>query len=288
MNKNQKGILLAVLAAALYAISTPLSKLLLAELPPTFLAAFLYLGAGVGMSAVSLFQGVASKKQIENRLDKSDTPYVIGMILLDVAAPILLLFGLRSATPENVSLLNNFEIVATALIALLIFKEKISKRLWLAIGLTTLACGILSFEGGASMEFSIGSLLVILAASCWGLENNCTRKLSEKDPLQIVVVKGLCSGGISLVIGLATGESLKSLPIILAAMGLGFVAYGLSIFTYVYAQRFIGAARTSAYYAVSPFIGVLLSLIIFRQLPGTTFVFALVVMSFGSYLAAKD
>ena len=288
MNKNQKGILLAVLAAALYAISTPLSKLLLAELPPTLLAAFLYLGAGVGMSAVSLFQGVASKKQIENRLDKSDTPYVIGMILLDVAAPILLLFGLRSATPENVSLLNNFEIVATALIALLIFKEKISKRLWLAIGLTTLACGILSFEGGASMEFSIGSLLVILAASCWGLENNCTRKLSEKDPLQIVVVKGLCSGGISLVIGLATGESLKSLPIILAAMGLGFVAYGLSIFTYVYAQRFIGAARTSAYYAVSPFIGVLLSLIIFRQLPGTTFVFALVVMSFGSYLAAKD
>ena len=288
MNKNQKGILLAILAAALYAISTPLSKLLLAELPPTLLAAFLYLGAGVGMSAVSLFQGVASKKQIENRLDKSDTPYVIGMILLDVAAPILLLFGLRSATPENVSLLNNFEIVATALIALLIFKEKISKRLWLAIGLTTLACGILSFEGGASMEFSIGSLLVILAASCWGLENNCTRKLSEKDPLQIVVVKGLCSGGISLVIGLATGESLKSFPIILAAMGLGFVAYGLSIFTYVYAQRFIGAARTSAYYAVSPFIGVLLSLIIFRQLPGIAFVLALVVMSFGSYLAAKD
>jgi drug/metabolite transporter (DMT)-like permease len=131
---------------------------------------------------------VAGKKQIENRLDKSDTPYVIGMILLDVAAPILLLFGLRSATPENVSLLNNFEIVATALIALLIFKEKISKRLWLAIGLTTLACGILSFEGGASMEFSLGSLLVILAASCWGLVNNCTRKLSEKDPLQIVVV----------------------------------------------------------------------------------------------------
>ena len=148
--------------------------------------------------------------------------------------------------------------------------------------------GILSFEGGASMEFSIGSLLVILAASCWGLENNCTRKLSEKDPLQIVVVKGLCSGGISLVIGLATGESLKSFPIILAAMGLGFVAYGLSIFTYVYAQRFIGAARTSAYYAVSPFIGVLLSLIIFRQLPGIAFVLALVVMSFGSYLAAKD
>jgi drug/metabolite transporter (DMT)-like permease len=90
------------------------------------------------------------------------------------------------------------------------------------------------------------------------------------------------------VLGLATGESLKSFPIIFAAMALGFVAYGLSIFTYVYAQRFIGAARTSAYYAVSPFIGVLLSLIIFRQLPGTTFVLALVVMSFGSYLAAKD
>ncbi len=288
MNKNHKGIVLAILAAALYAISTPLSKMLLTDLPPTILAACLYLGAGVGMSLVSLVQSVAGKKQVESRLDKGDAPYVIGMIILDVAAPILLLFGLRAATAENVSLLNNFEIVATALIALLIFKEKISKRLWFAIGLITLACGILSFEGGAAMEFSFGSLLVILAASCWGLENNCTRKLSEKDPMQIVVVKGLCSGGVSLVIGLASGEGLENFWMIFLAMALGFVAYGLSIFTYVYAQRFIGAARTSAYYAIAPFIGALLSLIIFHKLPGITFILAAIVMSVGSYLAAKD
>lgn len=311
MNKNQKGIILAILAAALYAISTPVSKLLLTELPPTLLAGFLYLGAGVGMGIVSLSFRVARSRaniqtkressevpsyteenagqhRIESRLERGDLPYVLGMIALDVAAPILLLLGLRSATPENVSLLNNFEIVATSLIALLIFGEKISARLWWAIGLITLASGILSFESVRAMDFSLGSLLVILAACCWGLENNCTRKLSEKDPMQIVVVKGLCSGGMSLMIGLISGERIESFAIVLGALALGFVAYGLSIFTYVYAQRYIGAARTSAYYAVAPFIGAILSLIIFRQLPGVAFVIAAAVMAVGSYLAAKD
>ncbi len=311
MNKNQKGIILAILAAALYAISTPVSKLLLTELPPTLLAGFIYLGAGVGMGIVSLSFRVARSRaniqtkresseepsyteknpgqhRIESRLERGDLPYVLGMIALDVAAPILLLLGLRSATPENVSLLNNFEIVATSLIALLIFGEKISARLWWAIGLITLASGILSFESVRAMDFSLGSLLVILAACCWGLENNCTRKLSEKDPMQIVVVKGLCSGGMSLMIGLISGERIESFAIVLGALALGFVAYGLSIFTYVYAQRYIGAARTSAYYAVAPFIGAILSLIIFRQLPGVAFVIAAAVMAVGSYLAAKD
>ena len=288
MNTNKKGILLAILAAALYAISTPISKILLAEIPATLLAAFLYLGAGMGMSVIGIARKANGKVSEEEKLERSDLPYVLAMIILDIAAPILLLLGLSTATPENVSLLNNFEIVATALIALLFFGEKISKRLGLAIGLITLASFILSFESIEAFEFSFGSLLVIAAACCWGLENNCTRKLSSKDPLQIVIVKGLCSGVGSLIIGLAIGEKIENYWYVVAAIVLGFVAYGLSIFTYVYAQRMIGAARTSAYYAIAPFIGSTISLLLFPKIPEITFFAAVLVMGVGSYLASKE
>ena len=104
MNTNKKGILLAILAAALYAISTPISKLLLVEIPSTLLAALLYLGAGIGMSVIGIARKVKGKVSEEEKLERSDLPYVIAMIILDIAAPILLLLGLSTATPENVSL----------------------------------------------------------------------------------------------------------------------------------------------------------------------------------------
>ena len=135
------------------------------------------------------------------------------------------------------------------------FREKIGKQLWVAIGLITLSSILLTIEDASSFQFSTGSLFVLLACVCWGFENNCTRCLSHSDPLEIVIVKGLCSGIGSVIIGLTIGESLPGIRDILLILLLGFVAYGLSIYFYVYAQRDLGAAKTSAYYAVAPFIG---------------------------------
>jgi drug/metabolite transporter (DMT)-like permease len=174
------------------------------------------------------------------------------------------------------------------MIALIIFGERISRRLWIGIGFVTLSCGLLSFEDLSSLQFSIGSLFVMLAALCWGLENNCTRKLSSKDPLKIVLLKGVFSGSTSLIIGLLIGERTKALLPLAAVLAVGFVAYGLSIFFYVYAQRALGAARTGAYYAVAPFISTLLSLIIFRELPPSTYFVALILMAIGAWTCAKD
>lgn len=103
------------------------------------------------------------------------------MVVLDIAAPIFLMLGIARTTSSSVSLLGNFEIVATSLIALLLFREVISKHLWLAIALVTLASLILSFEPG-TIQLNLGSLLVLAACACWGLENNCTRALSNKTP----------------------------------------------------------------------------------------------------------
>ena len=222
----------------------------------------------------------------EQKLTRKDFPFAVGMIVLDIAAPICLMIGLRSTTSANASLLNNFEIVATSVIALLVFKEAIGKRLWLAIGLITLSSAILSMEDASSLHFSAGSLFVLLACICWGFENNCTRMMSQSDPLEIVVLKGFGSGLGSLAIAFVVGEQLPPLRLILCALLLGFVSYGLSIFFYVYAQRKLGAAKTSAYYAISPFIGVLLSLLIFQEMPSLSFWAALLIMALGAYFAA--
>lgn len=282
------GIFLAILAAALYAINMPLSKLLLDYIPSTLMAGFLYLGAGLGMGIVAFFRKAKKTEKTEARLTKSELPYTIAMILLDIAAPICLLIGLKTEAAANASLLNNFEIVATAVISLMLFKEQISLRLWLGIFFVTLSCALLSFEDITSLQFSFGSLFILLACVCWGFENNCTRKISSKDPLQVVLLKGIFSGIGSVTIGFCIGERITVLWSILAVLCVGFVAYGLSIFFYVYAQRLLGAARTSAYYAVAPFIGALLSLAIFREIPHYTYFIALGVMAIGAWLSAND
>lgn len=287
MEQNKlKAIMFAFLAAVFYAINVPISKVLLQHVGPTTMAALLYLGAGIGIGIMSLF----NKKDREKAesLTKAELPYIVGMIVLDIAAPIFLMLGISYGSSANASLLGNFEIVATTVIALILFKEAVTKRLWLAIGLITLSSILLSFEGTDSFHFSYGSLLVIMATVCWGLENNCTRELSSKSTYQIVMLKGLCSGLGALVIALIKRESFPGIGYIAIALALGFVAYGLSIFMYVRAQNVLGAAKTSAYYAVNPLIGALLAFVFLSESLSWMYVIALIVMVFGSALVVVD
>lgn len=283
MDRGLRAVGLALLAAVLYAVNLPFSKLLLGQVGSLTLAGLLYLGAGAGMALLSLFH-----RDDAPRLGREDLAPTLGMILLDIAAPILLMLGLRGGEAASAALLGNFEIVATALFALLLFRERVSRTLWAALGCITLSCGILSFQGAESLRFSAASLLVLGAACCWGLENNCTRRLSSKSAREIVILKGFFSGGGSLCLARLAGESLPPLGVALRAMGLGFVSYGLSIFFYVRAQRELGAARTSAYYSVNPFVGSLLALLLLREGLGPGYFAALPVMLLGVGLATAD
>lgn len=282
---SRPAVLSAVGAAALYALNTPFSKLLLGDVSPRMLAALLYLGAGSGMLLVRFFDRIAGSVRLETPLTRRDLPYTAGMVALDIAAPIFLMTGLSETTASNAALLNNFEIVATALIALLLFREPISRRLWLAIALVTLASALLSFEDASSLSFSRGSPLVLLACVCWGFENNCTRRISGRDPVEIVIVKGFGSGLGALCVALLLGERLPAALPLLGALLLGFVAYGLSILLYLYAQRGLGAARTSAYYALAPFFGAALSFLLLRDAFSPGFALALALMAAGAALA---
>lgn len=286
MKEKVKAITYALLAALFYAINVPISKILLETVGPTSMAALLYLGAGLGIAVLSVFR--KKDRDITQKLTRKDLPYVIGMIVLDIAAPIFLMMGISYGSSANASLLGNFEIVATTVIALCIFKEAVSKRLWIAIALITLSSIILSFEGTESLQFSYGSLFVLLATVCWGFENNCTRNISSKDTYEIVTIKGIFSGLGSLVIAFIGREIFPGMEYIAAALVLGFVAYGLSIFLYVRAQNTLGAAKTSAYYAINPFVGAFLSFVFLNEKLSIPYLIALTVMNAGSALVVRD
>lgn len=276
-------ILSAVLAALLYALSTPFLKLTLTVVEPVFLAGLLYLGAGVGMLMICMF----TKESMP--FAKKQYPYVIGMILLDVLAPILLLYGLRLSVAENAALLNNFEIVATSVFAFFIFKEKISIRLRYAIVIITIASILLSVNNlQSSLSFSFGSVLIILATMVWGLENNFTRNLSDNSPIKITAIKGIFSGLSSILLAYFFNQMTWDVSLILLSMLLGFITYGLSIMFYIYAQRSLGASKTSSFYALAPFLGAGISILIFNDTPQLNFYIALVLMIWGIVLITID
>ena len=288
MNSKSIATVYAILAAALYAINVPLSKVLLNYVEPTMMASFLYLGAGFGLFLLGIVEKLIGKGGKKEPLTKKELPYTIAMVILDIVAPILLMLGIARTNSANVSLLNNFEIVATSIIALVVFKEVISKKLWFAIFLVTIASIVLTFEGQGSFVFNRGSLFVLGACLCWGFENNCTKMISNKSSVEIVVIKGTFSGLGSLIVALLLGESIPAVKWLFCVLILGFVAYGLSINFYIMAQKDLGAAKTSAYYSVAPFLGVAFSMILLKERPSLQFFVALIIMIFSTILMVKD
>lgn len=288
IKQEMRASIFAILAATLYAINIPLAKLILNHVNPTMMAAFLYMGAGIGMMAYGFLHRAIVKDKQKELLTRKELPYTIAMVVLDILAPILLMVGISKTNSANVSLLNNFEIVATSVVALFVFKETITKKLWITISLVTIASVILSFEGIDAFVFNEGSWFVLCACVCWGFENNCTKMISNKSSEEIVIIKGCFSGLGSLLVAIMLGESIPPLVWLVAVLMLGFISYGLSINFYIMAQKDLGAAKTSAYYSVAPFLGVAFSLLFVGERPTIQFYVALVLMIISTIIMTKD
>jgi drug/metabolite transporter (DMT)-like permease len=289
MKANLPFIIQALLAALFFGASAPLSKLLLGEVPPVLLAAFLYLGSGTGISLVKLSQKMTSGQK-EAGIRRPDVGWLAGAIIAGgIIAPIVLMVSLQQTQASTASLLLNFEGVATTLIALLFFRESISRRALAAILAITLASIFLSTNPqSSSFRFSLGALGILLACTLWGLDNNFTRNISAKDPLTIVAWKGLVAGTFSLFLGLFLGQELPALRSILSILLLGFISYGLSTMLFIYSMRGLGASRTSALYGTAPLAGVILSIIIFHDPITWSFVVAAILMVAGALMLSSE
>lgn len=221
----------------------------------------------------------------EAKIHSSDVKWILGAVAAGgVAAPIILMYSLRNTPASTASLLLNFECVATTLIAAIAFKESIGKRIWFAVVFITSASSILTWEFSGEWGLSIGALGVLLACTLWGMDNNFTRMISAKDPLIIVIIKGIGAGCVSMILANLTGSHFPELTIIIGAMLLGFFSYGLSIVLFIFAMRHLGASRASAFLGTAPFAGTILSFLLFQELPSTLFYAAILLMIIGAAL----
>lgn len=287
-SSNLPFILQALFAAIFFGASSPIAKLLLDDIAPIFLAAFLYLGSGTGTALIKLTQRMRST-EVEAGIKPPDIKWLAGAIISGgILAPIILMISLQNTPASTASLLLNFEGVATTLIALLIFKEAIGRRAWTAIIIITLASIFLSTNFESGFGLSLGALGIILACVLWGADNNFTRNISGKDPLAIVAWKGLVAGTFSFFLAWFLGNPLPSLPTIFYTLLLGFVSYGLSTMLFIRSMRGLGAARTSALYGTAPLAGVLLSIVIFGEFPSFLFIIAAILMIGGALLLINE
>lgn len=278
----------ALLAAILFGASAPLAKLLLGEIEPVLLAGLLYLGSGLGILLYKTLSPVESR-DAEAPINRGDWGWLAGAVFAGgVAAPILLLISLRNTPASTASLLLNFEGVATTLIAALVFKEAVSRYAIWAIACVTLASILLSWDTSGQWSLSLGALGIIGACILWGIDNNLTRNISAKDPLMIVIVKGLGAGSFSFVLALILGNWLPSILIVLGALLLGSLSYGLSIVLFIRAMRGLGAVRTSALFGTAPLIGTALSFVLFRDALTPLFLIALPLMIIAAALLFRE
>jgi drug/metabolite transporter (DMT)-like permease len=268
---NRHAVVLALLSAALFGVSTPAAKALLGAIEPTILAGLLYCGAGVGIAVLRRVgrSMISQPGAGEVALGPKELPWLAGAIVAGgIIGPVLLMAGLARTEAATASLLLTLEGVATALMAWFIFHENFDRRI--ALGMACLVAGaiVLSWSGQPTLSGLLGPLAVVGACIAWGLDNNLTRKVSLADPLQIVELKGLIAGPFNLLLGLAAGGALPSFSAAAIAGAVGFVGYGVSLALFVFALRHLGTARTGAYFSTAPFLGTLAA-VVFLQEPVT-------------------
>ena len=287
MNRNNiYPIVQAMLASILFGASAPIAKLLLGEIEPISLAAFLYLGSGFGLLIIRIFQrnGNRTEKK-EAPLKRTDLGWLAGAIIAGgIAAPILLLFGLRDTPGATAALLLNFEGVATTIIAAIVFKEYVSRRAWWAILVITIASILLSVNLNDDWGNTWGAIGILAACVLWGIDNNFTRNISAKNPISIVMVKGFAAGSFSLILAIILGNQIPKLGIAMAAMALGSLSYGLSIILFIKAMRGLGAARTSALFGTAPLAGIGLSFLLLQEPVNDMFLMSFPMMVIGAIL----
>ena len=283
---DRRGILPALLAALLFGAATPAAKLLLGRTDPWVLAGLLYLGAGIGLAMLRLFRRGGS----ETPLRRADLPR-LGLVIGfgGVLGPVLLMAGLARTDAASASLLLNLEALATMAIAWLVFGENVDRRLLLGAFAILAGAVVLSWNGSGHALLSPGALLIAAACLAWAIDNNLTQKLSNADPVQIAMLKGLVAGGVNLVLALGLrGAVLPHATLVLAAAAIGFLGYGLSLALFVVALRHLGAARTSAYFCVAPFAGAVIALALGQATLSVPLLAAGVLMAVGVWLHVAE
>jgi len=256
---SRRGALFGLAAAALFGASAPLAKRLVPDVAPFVLAALLYLGAGLALSAFLVGRAPGTRR--ETPLRRQDAGLLAGIVVSGgMVGPVLMLVGLARLSAVAGALLLNLEAPFTILLAVLLFGEHLGSRAGLAALFVVAGALLLGLEPGSFRADPLGVLAIAGACAAWALDNNLTQRLSLRDPIAVVRFKTLAAGSCNLVLGLALGQSLPRAALVAEALVLGAFSYGVSIVLDLYALRLLGAAREAAYFATAPFVGAALAI----------------------------
>ena len=281
------GIYIALASAVLFGGSIPLAKLLLGQIEPWLLAGLLYLGSGLILSVLLILRRLTNSIPAEASLQKPDLLWLAGATLAGgIVAPVLLLIGLTETEASTASLLLNLEALATMGLAWIVYRENVDRRLLIGAAAILTGSILLSWNGGGRIGW--GAFAILAACLAWGIDNNLTRKISAADPIQITAIKGSVAGIVNVVIALMVGAKLPSLALLASAGIIGFFGYGLSIVLFVIALRHLGTARTSAYFSTAPFVGAILSVVIFAEPITIKLIGAAILMGIGVWLHVSE
>ncbi|MBJ6751514.1 DMT family transporter [Geomonas sp. Red421] len=273
-----------MLSAALFGVSPVFCKLLIGGMSPALLAGLLYLGSGLGLQALLLFQRKSTRAELRLLSPEHRLKLVGAVIAGGIVAPLCLAFGIKYGTASEVSLLLNLETVATTLIAWLVFREYIGPYVWAGKVLILVGAGLVVLRAQGGLSFSLSGLLVVVACVFWGIDNNLTRDVDEISSTVLASVKGLAAGFFSIILALVFSAGTATTAQIAGALGVGAMSYGLSLVLFVEALRQIGAARTATFFAVGPFFGTLLSVALLGERPPTAYWVATALMLAGILL----
>jgi len=252
------GVGAALGAALLFGAGTPLAKVLLTGTDPWLLAGLLYLGSGLGLTLWQMLR----RGERRARLAPGEWPWLAGAVLFGgVVGPVLLMWGLAGMPASGAALLLNAEGVFTAVIAWVVFRENVDRRILLGMVAIVAGAVVLSWPAQARFGDAMPALAVLGACLAWGIDNNLTRKVSLADAAWLASVKGLGAGTTNLVLALALGAAWPSALQVGGALAVGLLAYGCSLVLFVLALRHLGTARTGAYFSVAPFFGALVAVL---------------------------
>lgn len=285
-HSSHEGVGAAFAAAFLFGASTPLAKMLSADVQPVLMAGLLYLGSGLGLGCYVLLRTLRrSTLRRESSLSTKDIPWLAGAILAGgIVGPVLLMWGLQRTPASSSSLLLNVEGVLTALLAWFVFRENFDSRIASGMGLITAGALWLSWSGRPVGSLPWGPIAIAGACFAWALDNNLTRKASAGDPLQIAAIKGLVAGGTNCIVAASYGAKLPNTAVLLNVGLIGLFGYGLSLAFFVLALRQLGTARTGAYFSIAPFVGEAISIVFLKEPISPGIVFATILMGSGVWL----
>lgn len=172
--------------------------------------------------------------------------------------------GLTRTSAGTAAVLQAVLPVATALIAVVWLRERLSPVLLAGLALATV--GVALIAGGLAAEASAGAALITLGVLAYTLYTVLLRREPDRDP--VVLAAGTCSWGVAFLLPWLAGEALAGdarldldASAVASLVYLGLAASALTLLLWTYGAARVPASTAGVFTASIPAVGYLCAVI---------------------------